>query len=66
MGQEQKVKKAMEKAAGKKAAAEEKAAAEPKVEEPDVKGVATGSDVTAPTPEESLPQNAELRRRRPS
>ena len=34
MGQEQKVKKAMEKAAGKKAAEEAKAAAGPKVEMP--------------------------------
>jgi len=65
-------KKAIEKAAAEaadKKASEDaitKAAAgaadepEPQIEEPDVKGVvAAGSDVTAPAPEESLPQIAE-------
>jgi len=61
------IEKASAKAADKKAAedAMTKAAAgaadepEPQIEEPDVKGVAAGSDATAPAPEESLPQIAE-------
>jgi len=74
MEQEQKVKKATGKKAAEEAKAaagpkvemptaagpkEEADEPEPQIEEPDVKGVAAGSDVTAPAPEESLPQIAE-------
>ena len=59
MGQEQKAKKAMEKAAGKKAAEEAKAAAGPKVEMPTAAGHKEEADEPEPQIEIAEPKEAE-------